>query len=96
MADVDEVARLLRHAARAHHQAFADSDGVDPEWPAWYAGHLQAPLHDLVGRWVSRSHLTYLLIHAEHQHAASGREEPWPDSYARVIVSDVLGEGGVA
>ena len=31
-------------AGRAHHQAFIETDGEDPEWPLWYASYLQAPL----------------------------------------------------
>lgn len=38
-----EVARLveaLEETAAAHHDAFRATDGVDPQWPSWYARHL--------------------------------------------------------
>lgn len=85
----DEIVRaiegLVRQAARAHHEAFAESDGADPEWASWYAGYLQAPLHGLTGRWVTRSELTYLLVLADRQHRAGGEAGPWERAYAEVI-----------
>ena len=34
----EELAELLVETGHHHHQAYADSDGVDPEWALWYAG----------------------------------------------------------
>lgn len=34
------LASLLRETGQAHHQAYIDTDGDDPEWPRWYAGLL--------------------------------------------------------
>jgi len=34
------LATLLDEVADAHHDAFAASDGEDPEWPRWYAHHV--------------------------------------------------------
>lgn len=36
------LADLLGEAVDRHHQVHADSQGVDPDWPLWYAGFLQA------------------------------------------------------
>ena len=30
----------LKEVAKAHHQAFVETDGEDPDWPIWYAGEL--------------------------------------------------------
>ena len=38
------LADLFLETGHAHHAAFAATDGADPEWPIWYAEHLQAPL----------------------------------------------------
>jgi hypothetical protein len=35
-----ELADLLNETAEAHHKAFAATDGVDDEWPIWYADYL--------------------------------------------------------
>lgn len=38
------LAKLFQEAGKAHHEAFATTDGVDPEWPIWYADYLVEPL----------------------------------------------------
>jgi NAD(P)H-hydrate epimerase len=85
--DTTDLAELLARAGRAHHEAFAESDGVDPEWAAWYAGYLQAPLRERTGRWVSRSELTYLLVRAAREHGQG--VGPWPGAYARLIAAEL-------
>jgi hypothetical protein len=44
----DALAQLFRSAGQAHHRAFAAVDRDDPEWPAWYAQYLAAPLGQLL------------------------------------------------
>ncbi|ETZ99541.1 hypothetical protein I547_5783 [Mycobacterium kansasii 824] len=39
-----ELADLLVETGERHHQAYADTDGADPEWALWYSGYLQARL----------------------------------------------------
>ena len=36
----EELANLLNDTSEAHHKAFAATDGVDDEWPIWYANYL--------------------------------------------------------
>jgi NAD(P)H-hydrate epimerase len=84
---LDDLAALLKRTGKSHHQAFAESDGADPEWALWYAGYLQAHLWDTAGRLPSRSELVYLLIAAERAHKASGSDEPWPLAYARSLLA---------
>jgi len=71
------VAHITQHSRRPA--------APTPEWAIWYAGHLQAHLGDRLGRRLTRSELTYLLIKAERTHAASRSAEPWNDYYARTI-----------
>jgi hypothetical protein len=56
MNDRDELAALLTETGELHHRTFAASNGVDPEWPAWYASmnrrrfrirHLQTQLAEI-------------------------------------------------
>jgi NAD(P)H-hydrate epimerase len=92
-----ELARLIAATGRAHHAAFKDSDGVDPDWALWYAGYLQATLWDRLGSVPSRSELTWLLVGADRAYRAvdeTGDGEPgaggrgdWPTFYARLILS---------
>ncbi len=84
---IDEVAALLRRTGEAHHRAYAETDGADPEWAIWYAGYLQAHLGDRLGARLTRSEVVYLLLHAEREQARTGGDEPWADAYARVLVA---------
>ena len=80
------IADLLRETGEAHHTAFIDTDGADPEWPIWYAGYLQERLGEKLGRQITRSELVYLLVTAEREHGAEAPAEPWPDYYAHVLL----------
>ena len=43
---------LLSQVGPAHHQAFAATDGEDPDWPTWYAAWLldRLPEHSRASR----------------------------------------------
>lgn len=87
---VTELADLLVETGQRHHQAYADTDGADPEWALWYSGYLQARLWDRAGRLPSRSQLVGLLQSAEHRY---GSAEGWPLRYAGHLLAgmDVSG-----
>jgi hypothetical protein len=40
-----QLQELFREVGKAHHQAFIETDGADPEWPLWYANFLQGRLN---------------------------------------------------
>jgi NAD(P)H-hydrate epimerase len=87
-----ELARLIAATGRAHHAAFAASDGVDPDWAVWYAGHLQATVWDRLGDVPTRSELTYLLVAAERAYAEAGDDRgDWPAFYARYMLAHYRG-----
>jgi len=79
------VATVLRETARAHHQAYLESNGEDPEWPSWYAERLQAPLAD-AGVELTVSVIVYLLVACEREFPDAGRE--WPERYAERFVAE--------
>ena len=87
---VEQLAALVRETGEAHHSAYEATDGTDPEWASWYSGHLQALLGGDLGRPITRSEITYLLLQAEKNHEAYGSTEPWPVFYAHVIL-DAIG-----
>ena len=74
---------LLRQAGEAHHDAFAATDGDDPEWPAWYAGWL---LERMSEPETDRTQLAGLLEEVAEEHKVSGRGEDWPGYYARFLM----------
>ena len=59
---VNELAALLGETKDAHHQAFLEVNGADPEWPVWYADRLHEPLSKLLGSELTRSQIVYELI----------------------------------
>ena len=75
---------LLQRVAPAHHDAFASTDGDDPEWPAWYAAWLLERLPAPPG--IDQSQLAELLSDAAADHKASGSTESWPAYYARFLI----------
>ena len=82
-----ELAALVSDAGHAHHAAYIESDGIDPDWAMYYAGYLEAHLGDRLGRKASRSELTYLLIKAQREHDALPDARPFADYYAGVILA---------
>ncbi len=83
----EQLTALLMQTGEAHHAAYIETDGADPEWAVWYSGHLQALLGDGLGRSITRSEIVYLLIKAQKDRDATGSEEPWATYYADVILS---------
>lgn len=83
----EELAELLDETGHHHHQAYADADGVDPEWALWYAGYLQTRMWDRAGMLPTRSQLVYLLIRGESELANADTDMPWPQYYAEAILA---------
>lgn len=76
------LSALLFETGKAHHRAYLETDGYDPEWPLWYAAHLQPWLRDDFGLELTQSELVYWLLLVEKQRLADGAEGFWPDYYA--------------
>ena len=83
----EQLADLLMETGHHHHQAYIDSDGVDPEWALWYAGYLHARMWDRAGALPTRSQLIYLLLRGEMELAEAGTDTPWPQYYAGIILT---------
>jgi len=73
---------LFRDTGRAHHEAFAASDGDDPDWPIWYADYLQEPLAQRLDMKFHKSRLIYCLMDADFDHQARSPDSDWPEYYA--------------
>ena len=82
----EALAALLRETAKAHHTAFADTDGFDPEWPIWYAEHLQPRLRPFVNSDITVSRLVHTLVQLDDEHTARKPELAWPEFWATGIV----------
>jgi len=84
---IRELARLFREAGAAHHQAFLDTNGDDPDWPHWYALYLGPKLRALFGLSVSLEELARLLMALEAERMRQKPAADWPTFYADYLLS---------
>lgn len=80
------LTELFQSAGRSHHAAFAATDGVDPEWPLWYAEYLQEPITLALETPFTKSQLVYCVMNADFEHNARAPESDWPEFYADQFV----------
>lgn len=76
------IERLLEEAAAAHHEAYLDTDGDDPEWPLWYATFLVDRLRESAAFTGTRSELVYWLVQLDQEYAEADSAIPWSRFYA--------------
>lgn len=75
----DGLTQLFREAGRAHHAAFAATDGDDPSWAEWYAQYLAGRLSSILGIDLPVPVLAYDLRAVDREHDRTLR---WPEYYA--------------
>ena len=80
------LVNLFMESGKAHHQAYIETDGADPEWPLWYADYLMDKLPPLLGTEMTKSELVYLLVHLSKIQPVEAPDTPWPEFYARCLV----------
>lgn len=80
------LTELFVAAAEAHHRAFSDVDGADPDWPLWYADYMHERLAAILEAKMTKSELVYLLVglDREVQRVAPGAN--WQNYYARALL----------
>lgn len=76
------IEKLLEQAATAHHEAYAATDGDDPEWPLWYASYLVDRLRAQTDFAATRSELVYWLVRLDREYAEADSAIPWTRFYA--------------
>jgi hypothetical protein len=82
---------MLHQTAEDHHEAFKETDGFDPDWTIWYAGHLlELGFDRLLDATILKSDLIYLLVSADKRQqleAPGGRwERYYADSFAQAYL----------
>jgi hypothetical protein len=82
-----KLERLFREAGKAHHQAYIETDGADPEWPLWYADYLRERLGALLDASFTRSELVYLLLRVANEQPLNAPGANWARYYARFFIS---------
>jgi len=82
-----QLVDLFDETGKAHHQAFLDSDGVDPEWPLWYADYLHAPINKAIDGEFLKSRLVYCLMDADYERQVRAPDSNWQAFYADEFVA---------
>ena len=85
-----KIVGLLEETGQAHHQAFLDVDGFDPEWPLWYADYLMDKLPPLLEADLTKSELVYLLVYLHNSHQLEAPGSRWARYYAKVLIDKYL------
>ncbi len=86
-AAVDRLDAVLAATGPAHHAAFIETDGVDPEWPIWYAEHVLADVRAILGRPdLTHSRLVWALVDCDDAYSAAAPAIAWHRFYAERFV----------
>ena len=88
-----QLRELFQETRKAHHEAFAATDGADPEWQIWYADYLVEPLRSRLTAQLTRSRIVYCLIAVEEERQARAPDSPWEEYYARHFVECYVRSG---
>ena len=81
---------LLREAGPAHHEAYIETDGDDPDWPIWYAEYLLDRLNALLDATLTKTQLIALLIELDQLQRSEDPVADWPVFYAEQIMARYL------
>ena len=86
-----QLADLLHQTAEDHHIAFKETDGVDPDWSIWYAGHLlEKQIEALLDAKLLKSDLIYLLVLVDKKQMGEAPGSRWENFYADFFVNRYL------
>lgn len=81
-----ELSVLFGEAGRAHHEAFAETDGDDDEWPLWYADYLALRLEPILGTRLTKSEVVYALVAASRLKPHANAPDSWEHRYAQHFI----------
>lgn len=65
---------LFHEVGEAHHKAYIETDGADPEWPLWYADYLRERLGALLHASFTKGEIIHqlVLVASEEPYSAAG------------------------
>ena len=82
----DQLVDLFAETAASHQQAFAETNGEDPDWPIWYADHLRDGISDALDHDFNRAPLIYCLMSADFEHQARAKDADWKAYWADFFI----------
>ena len=82
----DRIADLFSETGEAHHQAYIETEGVDPDWPLWYSQYLMERLLPLIDADMTRSELIFNLVRAENERMDDAPGANWQRYYSQFFI----------
>lgn len=90
MTELEELTTALAAAGPAHHAAYIETDGYDPEWPLWYANHVADDVRRILDRPdLTVSRLVWAFVEADRSHRSEAPDVPWSRFYAERFVTEL-------
>lgn len=87
---LEELTTVLREAGPAHHAAYIETDGDDPEWPLWYANHVADDVRRILDRPdLTVSRLVWAFVDADQTHRVEAPDVPWSEFYAERFIAEL-------
>lgn len=83
---ITKLAELFMETGHAHHQAYIETDGADPDWAVWYADYLYDKLPDHLGVQPHKSEIIYLLMRLSYVQPMDAPSAKWPRYYAKWLL----------
>ena len=83
---IKKLAALFVETGRAHHQAYIETDGADPDWAIWYADYLHDKLPNHIGATLTKSEIIYQLMRMSYVQAQDAPSADWGRYYARFLL----------
>ncbi|MBW2222755.1 MAG: hypothetical protein JRF54_00795 [Deltaproteobacteria bacterium] len=80
---IKQLAELFKKTGQAHHQAFIETDGEDPDWPIWYAGYLEDRLTPFLAAPITRSRLVFCLTRRGRNTTRNASSNVWGQRRSR-------------
>lgn len=97
MTTIERLEEVLEAARPAHHAAFIDVNGDDPEWPIWYAGHVLEAVREILGApTLTQNRLVAAFVAADQAYTAARPGIPWHRFYAERFAEELTRDPGSA
>ena len=78
---------LFHEVGAAHHQAYIETDGADPEWPLWYADYLRERLGELLDASFTKRELVHMLVLVANEQPLVAPGANWARYYAKKFIA---------
>ena len=85
--DTEKLVELFMSTGHAHHQAYIETDGVDPDWAIWYGNYLEKPISGLIDAEPSATEITEKLVLLDKEFSEKSRSDHWTVYYAIEFVN---------